>query len=282
MSKYFPKKIVCILALMSVSAVLPTYGFTATLKLGGTGAGLGVMKLLAEAYKKHAPDTTIEILPSIGSSGGIKAVAAGAIDIGISSRPLKDDERMQGVQEWAYAKTPFVFATHQKSPQTQLTSAEIVAIYAGTLTKWKDGTAIRLVLRPQTETDTIFISQAIPGMEAALEKAYGRRGLPIATTDQEAADNIQKFVGGVGPSTLALILAENRPLKALTFNNVAPTVANLSNGAYPYPMSKSFYLITAINHKTEVREFINFMRSHQGVAILQRTGHLVLTPKINQ
>lgn len=279
MSTYSLKKIVFILALTSASVILPTYGFTATLKLGGTGAGLGTMKLLADAYKKRAPDTTIEILPSIGSSGGIKAVAAGAIDIGISSRPLKDDERKQDIQEWAYAKTPFVFAVHQKSPQTQLTSAEIVAIYAGTLTKWKDGTAIRLVLRPQTEADTILIRQVIAGMEAALEKAYERRGLPIATTDQEAADNIQKFIGGVGPSTLALILAENRPLKALTFNNVAPTVANLSSGAYPYPMSKSFYLITAINHKTEVQGFINFMRSEQGIAILQRTGHLVLIPK---
>ena len=280
MTKYSLKKIVCILALVSASAALPTYGFTATLKLGGTGAGLGAMKLLADAYKKHAPDTTIEILPSIGSSGGIKAVTAGAIDIGISSRPLKDDERTQGVQEWAYAKTPFVFATHQKSPQTQLTSAEIVAIYAGTVTKWTDGTAIRLVLRPQTEADTLLMKQVIPGMEAALEKAYGRRGLPIATTDQEAADNIQKFVGGVGPSTLALILAEGRPLKALAFDNVVPTVANLGNGTYP--MSKSFYLITAINHRPEVQEFINFMRSDQGIAILRRTGHLVLTPKINK
>lgn len=267
-----------ILLIPVVSVTFLTNSFADTLKLGGTGADLGTMQLLANAFEKQSPGTTIEIQPSIGSSGGINAVMAGVLDIGISSRPLKDGERKQGVQEWAYAKTSFIFATDQKSPQSQLTSAEIIGIYNGSVTKWKDGTTVRLILRPETETDTLLLKKYIPGMEAAMGKAYKRRGLPIATTDQDAADMIQKIPGAVGPSTLALILGENRPLKALALDNVAPTVENIGNGTYP--MTKSLYLVTGSRPKAEVQRFISFIRSNQGTAILQRTGHLVLDPKV--
>lgn len=278
MIKYSSRMIGFILILLTIGVFSPGRSFADTLKLGGTGTDLGTMRLLADAFKKQSPGTTIEIQPSVGSTGGVRAVMAGVFDIGISSRPLKDEERKQGAQEWAYAKTPFIFATNKKSSQTQLTSAEIIGIYAGTMTKWKDGTTVRLVLRPETETDTLLLIQYIPGMEAAMKKAYQRRGLPIASTDQDAADNIQKIAGAVGPSTLALILGENRPLKALAINNVAPTVENIANGTYP--MIKSLYLITGSHPKAEVQRFIDFIRSNEGAAILRRTGHLVLTPEV--
>lgn len=263
-------------ALLVASLLSPADSCAATLKLGGTGAGLGTMRLLADAFSRRSPGTTIEIHSSIGSSGGINAVVAGVLDIGISSRPLSDDERKRGAQDWAYAKTPFIFVTGKKSTQARLTTEEIIGIYAGTLTKWNDGTSIRLVLRPRTETDTLLVKKYFPGMEVAMEKAYSRRGLPIASTDQDTADSIQKTVGAVGPSTLALILAENRPLKALALNNVAPTVENIGNGSYP--MTKTFYLVTGPRSKAEVQRFIDFIRSSEGAAILYKTGHFVIGP----
>lgn len=268
----------CILVLLIASAILPTSSFAETLKLSGTGTDLGTMRLLADTFQKHFPATFIEIRPSIGSSGGIRAVISGMLDIGISSRPLNTEEREQGAKEWAYAKTPFVFAVDQKSSQTQLTFKEIIGIYDGSMSQWKDGTTVRLVLRPETETDTVLLKQYIPGMEPAMRKAYQRRGPPIATTDQDAADKIQKIAGAVGPSTLALILGENRPLKALALNGVAPTVENIGNGTYP--MTKSLYLVTGTHPKAETQHFIDFIRSKEGAAILRRTGHLVLTPTI--
>ena len=278
MIKYSSQVISFVLALLTTSVFLPTCAFSAVLKISGTGTDLGTMQLLADAMQKRSPGTTIDIQPSIGSSGGISAVIAGVLDIAISSRPLKDEERAQGAREWAYAKTPFVFATELQSPLTQLTSAEIIGIYDGTMTKWKDGTAIRIILRPETETDTALLKKYIPGLEAAMEKAYRRRGPPIAATDQDTADNIQKIAGAVGPSTLALILGESRLLKALALNGIAPTVENIGNGTYP--MTKSLYLVTGAHPKTEVQRFIDFMRSKEGAAILRRTGHLVLAPKI--
>ena len=63
---------------------------TQEIKIGGTGAALGTMQVLAQAYAKTRPDAKITVLPSMGSGGGIKAVLAGAIQIGVSSRPLSE------------------------------------------------------------------------------------------------------------------------------------------------------------------------------------------------
>lgn len=52
-----------------------------SLRFGGTGGSLGPMRQLSEAFMKVNPDVAIEVLPSLGSGGGIKAVLAGAIDL---------------------------------------------------------------------------------------------------------------------------------------------------------------------------------------------------------
>src|SRR5687767_3132598 len=87
----------------------------AEIKIGGTGNALGTMRELAHAYSKLHPGTKVIVLPSLGSGGGIKAATNGAIDIAVSSRPLKDDERQPDVVETEYARTPFVFAVSAKS-----------------------------------------------------------------------------------------------------------------------------------------------------------------------
>ena len=277
MFKYALRVIRYILVILITAISLPTSSFGATLTLGGTGAGLGTMKQLAVAFNKHFPATSIDVRPSVGSAGGIRAVTEGMLDIGVSSRALKDEEITPVIKVWAYAKSPFVLAVHQKLPVTHLTFQQVLEIYDGSLQQWEDGTTVRVILRSINETDTVILKQFIPGMEAALAKAYQRRGPPIATTDQDIADKIQSIPGAVGTSTLSLILGENRPLKALSLNNVAPTVENIANGTYP--MSKTLYLITQTRAKAEVQQFIDFIQSKEGTAILKRTGHLVLNFK---
>ena len=52
--------------------------------------------ILGAAFAEANPGVTVTILPSLGSGGGIKAVLAGAIDIGLSARPSKATERDAG------------------------------------------------------------------------------------------------------------------------------------------------------------------------------------------
>ncbi len=59
----------------------PTAGLATTLKIGGTGAALGTMRILADAFTRKNPDISVEVPGSLDSSGGIKAVIAGALDV---------------------------------------------------------------------------------------------------------------------------------------------------------------------------------------------------------
>lgn len=84
------------------------------------------MQVLAQAYAKNQPDAKITVLSSTGSSGGIKAVLAGAIQIGVSSRPPSGVESKGGAVAVEYGRTPFVLATAAASKVTGITTQNLV------------------------------------------------------------------------------------------------------------------------------------------------------------
>ena len=134
--------------------------------IGGTGAALGAMKVLGNAFTATDPAARVRVVPSLGSGGGIKALAAGAIQVAVTSRPLTDEERAKGLVECEVIRTPFVFAVHDKAPATRASLAELAEIYAGTRATWKDGTKTRPILRPLTTS----IPTSIPTSSAACDR----------------------------------------------------------------------------------------------------------------
>jgi phosphate transport system substrate-binding protein len=262
---------------VSATALLVVCGATNVraeeLKIGGTGAALATMQLMAQAYAKSHPETKITVLPSLGSGGGIKAVLSGAIQLAVSSRPLTDAEGRLGAVAVPYGRTPFVFATSTRTAVSSLTTRELVDIYAGRTDQWKDGQKIRLVLRPVGDTDSEMIKSISPEMREAKTAAEQRKGLPFAVTDQEAADAIEKLPGALGPSTLTQILSERRQLKALRLNAIEPNAKSIADGSYP--LHKELSLVTGPKSPSSVQQFVAFVQSAAGREILQQTGHWV-------
>lgn len=243
------------------------------IKAGGTGGALGGMKQVASAFEKKHPGVMVSFAPSLGSGGGIKAVLAGSIDLALSARPLSDDERKLGAVDVEYARTPFIFVTSRKGERPGLALRQVAAIYAGEMKAWPDGSPIRLILRPAGDADTALLRSMSPEMDAAVRAALSREGMVMAVTDQENADIIGRIRGGFGATTLAQLLAERRPLKALSLDGVEPGLAALARGAYPY--AKIFFAITGPKASRGTRDFIAFLHSPEARAILTRTGHLV-------
>jgi len=248
------------------------------LKIGGTGTALGSMQLLVKAFEKSYPGINVMvILPSIGSGGAIKAASKGAIDIGLSARPLKDEERKLGLSAIEYAKTPFVLVVRKDVNISGLSTDEIIKIYRGEKETWPGGERIRLVLRPATDTDTILVKKISSEMSNAVDMAYSRQGMTIALTDQDCVDIIEKTPGGLGFTTLTQIVSEKRPLKILSFNGVTPSTKTLANGSYP--LFKSLYMVTKIEPSVLVQRFIDFVRSLGGRKILEESGNVPMIGK---
>ena len=255
--------------------LMPTEGIASSLRVGGTGAALGPVRMLAEAFSRARPELSIAISLSLGSTGGIKAAIAGAIDIGLSSRPLKEKERKAGAKQVAFAKSPFVIVTAIGNAPSGLSSAEVVEIFSGARTSWGDGTRILPVLRPEHDSDTTILESTFAGMPAALAKSRKRRGIPVALSDQDAMKMAETLPGVVTTATLTAILAENRSLSPIAIDGIAPTPENVANGSYP--MSKDLYLITGLKVSRLAMEFIRFLQSPHGAEILRQVGNLAIT-----
>ena len=262
---------VAILLICGMLAVSGT-AFADTVRIGGTGAALGTVKLLAEALSKVDPQFSLEVVPNLGSNGGLKALARDAIQLAVISRPIKPEEAAQGLVAIEYGKTPFVLATATPGIGG-LDLGQIAEIYAGKRTVWPDGTPIRLVLRPANDGDTDYLAAFSPAVKEGLARAMAREGMVTGVTDQESANEIERLKGGFGSSSLALIKSEKRHLVALPIGGVAPSVANLANGTYPY--TKPMYMVTKGTMPAAVAKFIAFVRSAEGRRILVDNGHWV-------
>jgi phosphate transport system substrate-binding protein len=267
-------RILLLIVLISGLTLPPSVLGEEVLKMGGTGCALGTMDLVGRAFQKSHPGIKVVVITqSLGSSGGIKAVSKGAIDIGLSARALKDEEIKLGLSLIEYARTPFILVTKKDVNISGLNTEETVRIFRGDTKTWPDGKRVRLIVRPSTEMDTMLVKQISPEMSKAVDIALSNKGFLMAMTDQNCLDLIEKTPGGLGFAALTQVLSEKRQLKVLLFNGLTPSSKALADGSYPF--YKTLYFVTKTEPSVWVRKFIDFIRSPEGRKVLEETGNLV-------
>ena len=242
------------------------------LRLGGTGSAIGTMRLLGEALAKQDKSFQYTVVPNLGSSGGLRALQGGAIDIALISRPLKPDEMAAGLVTYEYGRSPFVIVTNKPGVRN-LTAAAIADYLSGRSAFWPDGAPVRVVMRLASDGDNGYIAALSPLIADALALAHQRPGMVMATTDQEAADEAERLPGSLAFTTLALIHSEQRPLQVVAFDGVAPTVRALAEGRYPH--AKPLSIITRGAPSGAAARFVEFIKSPAGRALLKANGHFV-------
>ncbi|WP_159460071.1 PstS family phosphate ABC transporter substrate-binding protein [Tistlia consotensis] len=243
------------------------------LRIGGTGAALAVADALGKAFAAGRPEVEITVLPSLGSSGALRALADGAVELAIAARPLKPEERAAGLDAVLFARTPFVFVTARPSAQP-LDSAALAALYADPAPHWADGTPLRIVLRPETDSDSTLLAERLPGMAGALALARRRPEVPVAATDQDNLRIAQEMPGSLTAATLLQLLGEGADLRLLPLDGVAPGLEALEAGRYP--LFKELYLVTRRDAGPTTRAFLAFLASDRARTILRRAGGLPL------
>jgi phosphate transport system substrate-binding protein len=243
-----------------------------TVRVAGTGASLGLMRTLAQEFSRQRPDIRVSVVATLGSSGSIVAVRENAIDLGVSSRPLNQEETESGLKSHSFASTPFVIAANPEVAVPGLSLQQLAAIFTGESARWPDGVPVRLILRPQRDFDTGALRRMSEEMNRAVTFAQGRHGLTVAITDQDSADALEKVPGSLGTSSLALIVTEGRKIKPLAIDGVAPSVEGLRTGVYPF--AKPLLLVTSGSPTAATQAFIAFLRSPATGDMLARYGAL--------
>ena len=91
------------------------------------------------------------------------------------------------------------------------------------------------------------------------------------TTDSNTADLLERTPGAFGPSTLALIESERRPLVALAIDGVEPSLANLVNGQWK--LQKPLIMVMRENPRPQAQLLVEFVKSVEGRRIMAAAGH---------
>ena len=104
------------------------------LTLSGSTSVEKVIEALKEGYTALNPDVNVEITFS-GSSAGIKDVTEGKVNIGMSSRALKDDE-LATLTQTTFAHDGIAVIVNLNNPIEAITSAQITSIYTGETRTW--------------------------------------------------------------------------------------------------------------------------------------------------
>jgi phosphate transport system substrate-binding protein len=243
------------------------------IRVGGTGSASPLMQELGAAYRKQHPNDEVHVMfPPPGSGGGVRMLVSGKLDLAVSGRPLKPEEEAQVGQVFLYAKTPLVIAGRGGARKAGFSRSEIADLYAGRLTRWDDGSAIRIIMRSPYESDTLQLRKLSPSVDEAVQLAFERPGMAYAENDLDAADLLTKVPGSVGTTTLGLLKAGSHPLQLYTLEGILPTVQNLAEGKYP--LSKSIFVVAGRQLSESAKRFIQFLRTPQASDVLRRAEYL--------
>lgn len=104
--------------------------------VGGSSSVSPVMEKLREAYLLVNSNAEIEVQQS-DSSSGIKAAIDGTVDIGMSSRALKDSEKLE-LKELSIALDGIAVIVNTNNTLTDLTLENVKTIFIGETIKWNE------------------------------------------------------------------------------------------------------------------------------------------------
>jgi phosphate transport system substrate-binding protein len=260
-----------VIAVCIAASLMGTHASAAdSLRMGGTGSAIGLLNRLGAEFTAES-GIKVDVVPSLGSTGALRALTDGKLELAVSARPLSAEEEAAGLRQVAVLRTPFVLAT-SKPDANGLKISELLSIYSESKPLWADGKPMRLILRPRSEADTALLGALYPGLDKAIEALRLRSEVPVAATDQDNASLAEQMSGSLTATTLAQTGTENRHLHAVSLDGVAPTLASFESGAYPY--AKKLYFAVRASGAPDAIQFMKFLRSPRGLKTLREAATL--------
>lgn len=241
----------------------------------GTGDSQDLLRLLAKSYEKAHPGTHIEVPDSIGSTGGVRAVADGKCDLGRTSRKLKDKEKVYNLnyREFAYSPVVFIANLDAKRPDN-LNIEQIIGIFSGKLTSWDalggEKQPVYVVNRQEDDSVRIYLEQNIAGFKEIKTPA----GKTIYSTP-ETISVLKQYKNTIGYGPMSMVI--NSSLTVMKIDGVYPSLKNLQSGTYKY--MTPFGIIWKGELTGLAKAFLDFLFTKEAQAIIIANGTVPVTSK---
>jgi phosphate transport system substrate-binding protein len=282
--------LICVIISLALLSSCAGGGKTEVVIAGSTSVQ-PYMEMLSEEYALINPNVSVNVQGG-GSSMGIRAASERTADIGMSSRPLNDNEAEEMLDFYTViAKDGLAIIVHRDNPVYNLSIEDVRNIYNGKITDWSEvyncshtqncgfSGSIHLISREEG-------SGTREGFEKAVMEYKDENGESVKTyitpkaMVQSTNGTIMALVAGdvrsIGYISLGLVaindeLPENekRPIKGLELGGTAPTAENVRNGSYG--LFREFLIVAAGEKNEETLAFIDYVLN-EGQAILAGEG----------
>lgn len=240
-----------------------------TITIAGSTAMEKFANMLAEQFMEEHPDVTVTV-EFTGSSAGIEAVLAGRVEIGNSSRYLKEEEKAAGAVENIIAIDGIVVIVNPSNPVHELTKEELVDIYTGRIRNWNEAGG-------DDEAIVVVGREAGSGTRQAFEEFLGTESACVYANEMDScgavAGRVAATKGAVGYVSFDI---PDHTVCGIAIDGVSPVVENIRNGSYR--MSRPFVMATRgeISAQTkEVQELFAYIRSDEGHRLMKAAGLVV-------
>ncbi len=237
-----------------------------TILISGSTSMEKLSNVAAEAFMLKYPKVTVSA-EFIGSSAGVEALLAGTVDIGNASRNLKDTEVSSGAIENIVAIDGIAVITHNSNTTTNLTKDQLVKIYTGEITNWKE-------VGGRDQPIVVIGREAGSGTRGAFEELLEIEDLCRYSNEINSTGGVMAKVaatiGAIGYVSLDVI---DSSILTIHLEGVEPTPENIKAGSYL--LSRPFVMATkgeVAEQKELVQAFFEYLMSEEGKQIIESVG----------
>jgi phosphate transport system substrate-binding protein len=221
----------------------------------------GVMGDAAPSFEKK---TGLKVGLSGGGSGaGVKAVAAGIVQLGGVSRDLKDEEIKQGIVAYPIGYGAVALVANKAVTVESVTAKQAKDILTGAVTNWKQVNGPDLPIKVVVSTPGCACREEFQEMVMDKQPYVAGAAVSPMKTLSETVGNAR---GGVGPLATAVI--DPAKVKVIKIDGVPPTPQSVK--AKKYKASRQINIVTKGPAAGNARKFIDFMLSPEGQALVEK------------
>ena len=230
---------------------------------GGSTSMEKVIGALQEAFMEQNSGVDVTYDPT-GSGAGITGAQEGSLDIGLSSRALKDGET--GVSATVIALDGIGIIVNNANTVEDLTTDQIAAIATGEVTNWKE------VGGPDAEIVMIGReagSGTRDGFESILKVSDQCKYAQELTATGAVIAAVQATENAIGYASLAAL---DDSVKALKVNGIDCTEETVKDGSYTVQRPFVFVTKDGAQQTPAVKAFIDFAASADAASLISNAG----------
>lgn len=247
----------------------PAADLSGTISLAGSTSMEKLCEAMSESFMEAYPDVTVTV-EYTGSGAGLESLASGSVDIGNSSRHLKDEEVAGGAVENVVAIDGIAVIVDPANSVSDIPADKLAAIYKGEITNWSE-------LGGNDEAIVVIGRESGSGTRDAFEELLEVKDACKYAQELDSTGGVKAKVaatpGAIGYVSLDVV---DESIKAVSIDSVEPTEANIIAG--DYLLSRPFVMATngEISAQNDlVKGWFDYISSDAGKDVIKSAGLII-------